>query len=85
MIRNTVEWISFNIGILISIFQPPQEISTALPVMFFIHGGSFLAGSGAKWLYSPDLLINKNIVLVTINYRLHVLGKRKIKYSSITR
>ncbi|XP_065210127.1 esterase FE4-like [Planococcus citri] len=54
--------------------KPPQEISTALPVMFFIHGGAFIAGCGIKRVFSPDYLMNKNIILVTINYRLHVLG-----------
>lgn len=45
-----------------------------LPVMFYIHGGFFVMGSGNDDFYGPDYLINHNIVLVTINYRLGVLG-----------
>ncbi|TCO62143.1 carboxylesterase/lipase family protein [Actinocrispum wychmicini] len=46
-----------------------------LPVMVWIHGGSFKTGSGAD--YSPDKLVNdgtENIIVVTINYRLGALG-----------
>ena len=43
-----------------------------LPVMVWIHGGSFLTGSSNS--FSPNYLMDKNIVLVTINYRLGILG-----------
>ncbi|XP_053614972.1 esterase E4-like [Plodia interpunctella] len=43
-----------------------------LPVFVFIHGGSFF--SGTKALYNPENLVAKNIIAVTINYRLGVLG-----------
>lgn len=42
--------------------------------MVFIHGGGFYSGSGSLETYSPDYLINYDVILVTINYRLHVLG-----------
>ncbi|XP_058807485.1 esterase B1-like [Phymastichus coffea] len=45
-----------------------------LPVMVWIHGGAFYYGSGDDLLYGPDYLLRKDIVLVTINYRLGVLG-----------
>jgi carboxylesterase type B len=49
--------------------------NAALPVMVFIHGGSFVAGSGADPMYDGSYLAaNSNVVLVTINYRLGVLG-----------
>lgn len=44
--------------------------------MFFIHGGGFTSGSGNSELYGPEFLLTEDIVLVTINYRLHVLGKK---------
>jgi carboxylesterase type B len=44
-----------------------------LPVMVFIHGGGWLAGDGSK--YQPHYLLDKNVVLVTFNYRLGPLGK----------
>jgi carboxylesterase type B len=49
--------------------------NAALPVMVFIHGGSFVAGSSADPMYDgAHLAANQNVVLVTINYRLGVLG-----------
>lgn len=45
--------------------------------MVWIHGGSFSVGSGngESDLYGPGYLLNRDIVLVTINYRLGPLGK----------
>ncbi|XP_049872478.1 juvenile hormone esterase-like [Pectinophora gossypiella] len=45
-----------------------------LPVMFFIHGGGFESDSGNVDNYGPDFLVGNGVVLVTINYRLEVLG-----------
>jgi len=45
------------------------------PVMFWIHGGAFVTGSGEQSLYlSGNLPKDGDVVLVTINYRLGVLG-----------
>ncbi|XP_057668187.1 juvenile hormone esterase-like [Diorhabda carinulata] len=45
-----------------------------LPVMIWFHGGGLLAGSGnAEW-YGPDILLDRDIVLVATNYRLGPLG-----------
>ncbi|XP_043475409.1 esterase E4-like [Leptopilina heterotoma] len=43
-------------------------------VMVWIHGGAFVEGSSQSTLYSPGFLLDKNIVLVTFNYRLGILG-----------
>lgn len=43
--------------------------------MVWIHGGGFIGGSGNDDMYGPDYFMRKDIVLVTINYRLGVLGK----------
>ncbi|CAK1546451.1 unnamed protein product [Leptosia nina] len=45
-----------------------------LPVMVFIHGGAFLFGSGNSSLYGADYLVEKDVVVVTINYRCGALG-----------
>lgn len=42
--------------------------------MFYIHGGSFLMGSAKPEWLGPQILLDKNIVLVTTNYRLGALG-----------
>jgi len=47
----------------------------SLPVLLFIHGGSFKTGSGSSSLITGSTFLrNKNIVYVTINYRLAGLG-----------
>ena len=44
-------------------------------VMFFIHGGAFVGGSGTTPMYhGAPLLSRHDVVLVTINYRLGALG-----------
>nr|CAI5826694.1 unnamed protein product [Callosobruchus analis] len=52
-----------------------------LPVLFWIHGGAFQFGSGMNMIgvgpfdeYEPGFFIEENIVVVTTNYRLGVLG-----------
>ncbi|XP_031345675.1 venom carboxylesterase-6-like isoform X2 [Photinus pyralis] len=45
-----------------------------LPVIVFIHGGGFISDSGNPELYGPDILLDKDLVLVTVNYRLGALG-----------
>nr|XP_012215167.1 PREDICTED: esterase B1-like [Linepithema humile] len=44
------------------------------PVMVWIHGGGFYFGSGDDTFYGPDHIVQKDVVLVTLNYRLSVLG-----------
>lgn len=44
------------------------------PVMVWIHGGAFAYGSGDDTVYGPDYIVEKDVVLVTFNYRLGVLG-----------
>ena len=45
-----------------------------LPVMVFIHGGSFTSGSGSLFLYDGTHFAERGVVLVTVNYRLGRLG-----------
>lgn len=51
----------------------PQE-GDNFPVMVFIHGGAFLSGSGGSGLYGPQYLLDKSVILVTLNYRLGAFG-----------
>ncbi len=48
--------------------------ASKLPVMVWIHGGGFLAGAGSEPRYTNSALVSKNVVLVTINYRLGLFG-----------
>lgn len=45
--------------------------------MVFVHGGGWTTGSGYgdTDVYGPEYFLDRDIVLVTINYRLHALGK----------
>ncbi len=45
-----------------------------LPVMYWIHGGGYAGGSASEPRHNGDFLPTKGVVLVTINYRLGVLG-----------
>jgi para-nitrobenzyl esterase len=44
------------------------------PVMVWVHGGSLLGGSSREVMYDGQRLAERGIVVVTINYRLGVLG-----------
>jgi para-nitrobenzyl esterase len=52
----------------------PDDDREDLPVMVWIHGGSFLHGSGSQPVYNSEALAARGVVLVTINYRLGRLG-----------
>ncbi|EZA57759.1 Esterase FE4 [Ooceraea biroi] len=43
-------------------------------VMVWIHGGGYVVGMGDESLYGPDHIVQKDVVLVTLNYRLGALG-----------
>jgi para-nitrobenzyl esterase len=44
------------------------------PVMVWIHGGSLTTGSGSETVYDGSRLAARGVIVVTINYRLGVLG-----------
>jgi para-nitrobenzyl esterase len=58
----------------LNVYRPAgTNAASKLPVMVWIHGGSFLQGAGID--YDPRRLVEQNeIVVVTINYRLGALG-----------
>lgn len=43
--------------------------------MVWIHGGAFMMGSSEEEMYGPDYLMQKNVVFVSINYRLGAFGE----------
>lgn len=53
---------------------PQANISILLPVMVWIHGGGFFSGSGSADVFGPELLIQNDVIVVSVNYRLGVLG-----------
>jgi para-nitrobenzyl esterase len=45
-----------------------------LPVMVWLHGGSNVMGSGSQSAYDGATLASQGVIVVTINYRLGVMG-----------
>eukprot|EP01084_Bolivina_argentea_P140225 246586_1 len=54
----------------------PNNTDTLLPVMFWIHGGGFITGSGSDLTYNGIDIVsqNRDFVYVSINYRLGIFG-----------
>ncbi|MGN9821332.1 carboxylesterase/lipase family protein [Streptomyces sp. SD11] len=52
----------------------PAAANGDLPVMVFVHGGGFVAGSTRPALYDGSAFARDGVVLVTINYRLGIAG-----------
>jgi para-nitrobenzyl esterase len=52
----------------------PDPTATGLPVFVWIHGGSFMNGSGAVGAYRGSSFARDGIVCVTLNYRLQAEG-----------
>ncbi|XP_071574393.1 juvenile hormone esterase isoform X1 [Temnothorax nylanderi] len=58
----------------LNVYTTKIESSKKRTVMVWIHGGAFYTGSGDALFYGPDYIVQKDVVLVTLNYRLGVLG-----------
>ncbi|MFE6286147.1 carboxylesterase/lipase family protein [Streptomyces sp. NPDC057877] len=52
----------------------PAWAGNGLPVMVFVHGGGFVAGSTRSALYDGSAFARDGVVLVTLNYRLGIAG-----------
>ncbi|MFE7757743.1 carboxylesterase/lipase family protein [Streptomyces sp. NPDC057429] len=52
----------------------PADADGDLPVMVFVHGGGFVAGSTRSALYDGSSFARDGVVLVTLNYRLGIGG-----------
>lgn len=70
---------------MIPLDQPPREDclslnisapqgASGLPVLFMIHGGGFVSGSGEYIFQTAPFLNAEDVILVTLNYRLGPLG-----------
>ncbi len=58
----------------LNVWTPEPSARGQLPVIFWIHGGEFWAGSGSEPRYDGTKLAARGIVVVTINHRLGVYG-----------
>lgn len=58
----------------LNVYTKSLTPSKPRPVMIWIHGGGFYTGSGNSDYYGPEFLLEQDVILVTFNYRLEVLG-----------
>jgi para-nitrobenzyl esterase len=58
----------------LSIWTPAKSREQKLPVMMWIPGGGFTQESGSIPLYWGDKLATRGVIVVTINYRVGILG-----------
>lgn len=58
----------------LDVWAPQWPAKHALPVMVWLHGGSNTVGSGSQSTYDGVSLAQRGVVLVTLNYRLGVMG-----------
>ena len=58
----------------LDVWVPQWPVKRALPVMVWLHGGSNTVGSGTQSTYDGVSLTRHGVVLVTLNYRLGVMG-----------
>jgi para-nitrobenzyl esterase len=58
----------------LNVWTPAKVANERLPVMVWLYGGGNVTGSGSARLYWGDLLAKKGVVVVTLNYRLGVIG-----------
>lgn len=59
----------------LNVFAPKSVLNSKkkAPVIFYIHGGAFMFG-GAKFYWPENIMKAQNMILVTVNYRLGILG-----------
>ena len=60
-------------GLYLNIWVPEGE-KEKLPVAFYIHGGGFMGGCGHELEFRTSAYARKDVILVTINYRLGIFG-----------
>ncbi|XP_058835765.1 esterase B1-like [Topomyia yanbarensis] len=71
----------------IDIYHPvrssPNDVRK-LPVLVFVHGGSFAVGSSTSDLFGVDLLMEHDIIVVSVQYRLDPLGFLRSSHFNIS-
>jgi para-nitrobenzyl esterase len=58
----------------LNVWTSARSADARLPVMVWIHGGGFQAGSASEPRHEGDALARRNVILVSMNYRLGVFG-----------
>ena len=58
----------------LNIWTPAKTGEEQLPVFFWIHGGGLQGGFGSDPMIDSEALVEKGVVMVSITYRLGILG-----------
>lgn len=58
----------------LNVYSQDLQPKKPLPVIVFLHGGLYKTLSGNVDNFGPDFLVNHGVILITINFRLEVLG-----------
>ena len=58
----------------LNVWTPATRADERLPVMVWIHGGGFTAGTPPERLYHGEAIAKKGVVVVSVAYRLGVFG-----------
>ena len=58
----------------LNVWTPSAAKENNLPVIFWIHGGGYMAGYGHELEFDGNAYANKGVILVTCNYRLGMCG-----------
>ncbi|XP_016980680.2 esterase B1 [Drosophila rhopaloa] len=63
----------------LNVYVKTLKSEKPLPVIVWIYGGGFQKGEASRDVYSPDYFMKKQVVFVSINYRLAALGFLSLK------
>lgn len=66
-------WVRGDDYLTVNVWAPKQD-GRPRPVMVFVHGGGFIAGSSHAPLYDGSAFARDGVVLVSVNYRLGLSG-----------
>lgn len=71
------EWADDNVNVLMMATLADIRDTGAKPVMVYIHGGSYMEGTG-NMIDGSVLASYGNVIVITLNYRVGVLGKHSL-------
>ncbi|EDW14174.1 esterase B1 isoform X2 [Drosophila mojavensis] len=58
----------------LNVYAKDLQPNKLRPVMVWIYGGGYQVGEASRDMYSPDFFMSKDVVLVSISYRVGALG-----------
>lgn len=59
------------------------QLTGSQPVIIYLHPGGFTGGNGNNEWTGPQYFLDRDIVLVTTNYRLGPFGKYGYHYTNL--